>query len=103
MNEQKKEEAEKESDEYDDTDDEELEVDDILIEAEDSMGIFSQIDESNKLFGSSIQDIINVFGCCVLVIRVFYYQNNLVLLLVLVLYLYLLFGKLVCYQILTFW
>lgn len=67
MNEQKKEEAEKESDEYDDTDDEELEVDDILIEAEDSMGIFSQIDESNKLFGSSIQDIINVFGCCVLV------------------------------------
>lgn len=67
MNEQKKEEAEKESDGYDDTDDEELEVDDILIEAEDSMGIFSQIDESNKLFGSSIQDIINIFGCCVLV------------------------------------
>lgn len=67
MNEQKKEEAEKESDGYYDTDDEELEVDDILIEAEDSMGIFSQIDESNKLFGSSIQDIINIFGCCVLV------------------------------------
>ena len=67
MNEQKKEEAEKDSEEYDDTDDEEMEIDDILVEAEDSMGIFSQIDESNKLFGSSIQDIINVFGCCVLV------------------------------------
>lgn len=67
MNEEKKDVAEKESEEYDDTDEDDVEIDDILIEAEDSVGVFSQIDESSKLFGSSIQDLINIFGCCILV------------------------------------
>ena len=58
---------EKESEGYDDTDEDEPEIDDILIESDDTVGIFSEINESDKLFGSSIQDMISIFGCCILV------------------------------------
>lgn len=58
---------EKESEGYDDSDEDDIEIDDILIESEDTIGVFSEINESDKLFGSSIQDMINIFGCCILV------------------------------------
>ena len=49
---------------YDDSDDEEIEGIDGF--ESDDIGIFSKIDESDKLYGSSIHDLIGIFGCCVL-------------------------------------
>lgn len=61
---QQKDESDAEDDSYDDNDEEE--IDDVVLDFEDEVGMFSQIDESNKLFGSSIQDIIDIFGVCIL-------------------------------------
>lgn len=60
-------EAEKEDDneEYDDAEgDEEFNPDEL--EGNTDIKVFSLVDESDKTFGSSIQDLISVFGACVL-------------------------------------
>lgn len=56
---------EEEDKEYDDDDDEN--PDDIATSiSDDPDKVFSVVDESDKTFGSSLQDIISVFGCCLL-------------------------------------
>lgn len=50
--------------EYEDSDEDEF--GEILPESED-FGMFSMVDESNKLFGSSVHDMIDIFGTCILV------------------------------------
>lgn len=60
---QQKEELEEEEDYTDDDEDEES--DDLLSEYDD-IKTFSVVDESNKLFGSSIQDMIGIFGAVLL-------------------------------------
>jgi hypothetical protein len=57
-------EREEETDEYEDSEDEDI-FEDETTYTED-VGIFAKVDESDKLFGSSIGDMIGVFGCCVL-------------------------------------
>ena len=37
-----------------------------LLEGDEEVSRFTLLDESNKLFGASIQDIISIFGCCIL-------------------------------------
>ena len=49
--------------EYDDGEEDEL--GELIPEYED-FGVFSMVDESNKLFGSSVHDMIEVFGTCIL-------------------------------------
>lgn len=51
---------EEEDKEYDENEDGELEI------AEEEEKVFSLVDESNKFYGSSLQDIIGIFGTCVL-------------------------------------
>lgn len=51
--------------EYSDEDDEDMEFGEIDGGADD-IAVFSKIDESNKMFGASIHDIIAVFGCCMI-------------------------------------
>lgn len=66
--EENKDAAEKESDEYDDNDGDEVDsLDaDIEIMEEDYDRTFNTLDDSNKLFGASVQDIISMFGTCIL-------------------------------------
>jgi len=63
MSQQSKEDKEKEDLEYNDGD----EDDDIdMLDDSSDTQIFSQVDESNKMFGSSLHDLIGIFGACVL-------------------------------------
>lgn len=65
MSQQKAEDEEADNKEYSDGESEE-DMDDLLVEGDD-VQVFSKIDESNKLFGSSIHDLIGIFGACILV------------------------------------
>lgn len=57
---------EKDKDDYDDNDDnDEFDIDSDIIETEEDRE-FRLISEEDKLFGSSVHDIINIFGCCLL-------------------------------------
>lgn len=65
MSQQKAEDEEAENKEYSDGESED-DMDELLVEGDD-VQVFSKIDESNKLFGSSIHDLIGIFGACILV------------------------------------
>lgn len=57
---------EKDKDDYDDNgDNDEFDIDSDIIETEEDRE-FRLISEEDKLFGSSVHDIINIFGCCLL-------------------------------------
>lgn len=56
------EEEDKEYSDGEDTDDDEME----LLEGDEDIRSFTLIDESDKTFGSSIHDMINIFGACIL-------------------------------------
>lgn len=55
---------EEEDTEYDDNDEDEL--DELELSGADDISVFSKVDESNKLYGSSLHDLISIFGCCII-------------------------------------
>jgi DNA polymerase I-like protein with 3'-5' exonuclease and polymerase domains len=65
MAQQKAEDEEKEDKQYVDGEEDE-DVEDMLVEGDEGIQSFSKVDESDKLFGSSIQDLINIFGACII-------------------------------------